>query len=215
MYNSKEININSTFIEYRTKEDEKTKIMKIEVLENNEEYLTKINYKFSKNPNIKFVADIINNKNGSNIFDVFISFKDSKEYIVTINTNYINIFSLLDYKKIVTLKGHNARISKVKYFINNNNYNEYLVSTDYKFRILVWDITNNFNIIQQIQTSYKYLLNNILLVFPHNQENNYIVVYGNKVLLDSYEQKIYSLNNGNPVKENDIGGFSIIFYILL
>jgi hypothetical protein len=155
MYNSKEININSTFIEYRTKEDEKTKIMNIEVLENNEEYFTKINYKFSKNPNIKFVADIINNKNGSNIFDVFISFKDSKEYIVTINTNYLNIFSLLDYKKIVTLKGHNAIISKVKYFINNNNYNEYLISTDYKFKILVWDITNNFNIIQQIQKSYK------------------------------------------------------------
>ena len=167
------------------------------------EYFKKIDYKFKKNPNLKNIINISNSKNGSLIFDVFISFKDNKEYIITKNKKDINIYSLLDYKKIVSLKGHNADIVIVKYYINNKDYKEYLISTDYMKIVIIWDIKNNYNILQQIQTQYKELIYNCLLVFPHNIEDNYIAISANELKCNYLSVlKIFSLNKGKIIKES-------------
>ena len=92
------------------------------------------------------------------MFEVFICYKDNKEYIISPNINNYNldIFNLLDNKKILSLQGHKNRISTIRYFINNNNYNninEYLISGDYHI-VIIWDITNNYKIKYQIDTKY-------------------------------------------------------------
>lgn len=205
IYNSKEINFNSIIKDYRTKEDNESKLMNILVEIKKKEYFKKIDYKFKKNPNLKNIINISNSKNGSLIFDVFISFKDNKEYIITKNKKDINIYSLLDYKKIVSLKGHNADIVIVKYYINNKDYKEYLISTDYMKIVIIWDIKNNYNILQQIQTQYKELIYNCLLVFPHNIEDNYIAICANELKCNYLSVlKIFSLNKGKIIKESKI-----------
>ena len=203
IYNSKEINFNSKIKDYRTMKDDKSKLMNILVEINNKEYFEKINYEFKKNPNIKYISNLSNSKNGYLIFDVFISFKDNNEYIVTKNKNEIDIYLLLDYKKITSLKGHNADIVIVKYFINNKDYKEYLISTDYMKIVIVWDIKNNYNILQRIQTQYKELIYNCLLVFPHNKEDNYISLCANEMECNYLSVlKIFSLSKNVIVKES-------------
>jgi len=203
IYNSKEINFNSKIKDYRTMKDDKSKLMNILVEINNKEYFEKINYEFKKNPNIKYISNLSNSKNGSLIFDVFISFKDNNEYIVTKNKNEIDIYLLLDYKKITSLKGHNADIVIVKYYINNKDYKEYLISTDYMKIVIVWDIKNNYNILQRIQTQYKELIYNCLLVFPHNKEDNYISLCANEMECDYLSVlKIFSLSKNVIIKES-------------
>ena len=103
----------------------------------NIEYLNKINYKFKKNPNLKYKCDI-NNTNDSryganDIFEIYISYKDNREYMVSPNINNYNldIFTLLDNKKLLSIQGHNINITVIRYFINNKNCNEYLISSDY------------------------------------------------------------------------------------
>ena len=83
--------------------DDKASLEKFE----NKKYDDKINYKFSKEPqNIKYKLDITNTNDfyGVNdLFEVFISYKDNKEYIVSKNANNYNldIFTLLD----INIKG--------------------------------------------------------------------------------------------------------------
>ena len=179
---------------------------------NSKEYNNKINYKFKEDPNnLKYKYDITNTHDGgwgsNDIFEVFISYKDNKEYIISPNIkDNLDIFALLDNKIIKSLNGHKAKISTVRYFINNKDYNEYLISADIDNIVIIWDITNNYNIKYQINTNYdNYIYSRIyscLLVFPHNNNDNYIITSNNVISNDNDKSatKIYSLNNGNFIK---------------
>jgi len=91
---------------------------------NYNEYNNKINYKFKKEPqNLKFKFDITNTNciyGWNDIFEVFTCYKDNKEYIISPNNNNYNldIFNLLDNKKILSLEGHKNDIRTIRYFIN-------------------------------------------------------------------------------------------------
>ena len=94
---------------------------------NNNEYNNKINYKFQKDPNnLKYKYDITNTNDSygyNDIFEIFISYKDNKEYIISPNINNynLNILTLLDNQKIKSLNGHKNNISTIRYFINNKD----------------------------------------------------------------------------------------------
>jgi len=182
----------------------------------------KIKYKYEKDPNnLKYKCDITNtNYSGgcNDIFEVFISFKDNKEYIISPNKdNYnLDIFRLLDNQKIKSLNGHKNNILIVRYFINNKDYNEYLISADNKNIVIIWDITNNYNIKYQINTNYNKYIFNCLLVFPHNNNDNYIITSTSNISKDNDKSatKIYSLNNGNFIKYINNTNNNKIWYLL-
>ena len=81
-----------------------------------QEYEKKINYEFKKEPkNLKFKENITttNSSAGWNdIFEIFISYKDNKEYLVSPNTNNykLDIFNLINNQLITSLSGHNNHI---------------------------------------------------------------------------------------------------------
>jgi len=192
----------------------------------NNEYNNKINYKFEKEPNkLKYKYDITNTNDSygiNDIFEVFISYKDNKEYIISPNINNYNldIFTLLDNKKIKSLNGHKNNINIVKYFINNKDYNEYLISADNNKIVIIWDITNNYNIKYQINTRYNNNNNNniysCLLVFPHYNNDNYIITSTSSTSDDNDNSatKIYSLNNGYFIKYINNSNNNEIRYLL-
>jgi len=168
-----------------------------------------MNYKYKKEPqNLKFKFDITNTNtiNGPNdIFEIFICNKDNKEYIISPNCNNYNldIFNLLDNKKILSLEGHKNHITTIRYFINkNNNINEYLISGDIENIVIIWDITNNYNIKYKIDTKYGSYIYSCLLIFPHNNNDNYIITSTSNTSDDNDKSatKIYSLNNGQFIK---------------
>ena len=86
-----------------------------------------------------------------------------------------------------------------KYFINKNNYNfnEYLISTDDNYMVIISDITNNYNIKDKIDIKYKGSIYSCLLIFPPNIDNNYIITYTFNKSDDNDKSsiKIYLLNN--------------------
>jgi len=162
LYNTKMINEINKINEYSNIYNQFNYIMEIYEQNNiNNEFLQKTNYKFNTNPKeLKYKEDIINSNDfyGFNdIFEIFISYKDNKEYIVS--KNYYNfdldVISISNNQKIISsLKGHTNHIISVRYFINNKNHKEYLVSSDDNKIVIIWNITNNYEIEHKIKTKY-------------------------------------------------------------
>ena len=76
------------------------------------------------------------------------------------------------------------------------------------FKVIIWDIKNNYNIKMIIQTDYtdNNYIESCLLIFPHNLDENFIIIstaniFENKGISST---KRYSLSNGqhiNSIKE--------------
>ena len=182
--------------------------------------------KIQKNPNFKFKSDLTNRNytNGINdIFEIFISYKNKKEYLVISDKNYnLEIIKLLNLKVIISLKGHLNIITMIRYFINNKNNNEYLISADNQI-IIVWDITNNYKIINKIYHQYKInnedIIASCLLIFT-NKQKDYIITSTTRKRpyceeYNFYANKVYVLNKGNLVKSFDYATANNKIYYLL
>lgn len=145
-------------------------------------------------PNFKFKAEIIdtNTPFGNNdMFEVYTSIIDNKIYIASPNykENYLDIYSLLDNKKITSLKDNNKSFDSVRYFVNYRNKKEYLVTGMNYDKINIWDITDNYKI------KYKIDDDSCILIFIDNDQD-YIITgtkYASKNKINS--TKIYSFNN--------------------
>jgi hypothetical protein len=185
----------------------------------------KINYKFQKNPiNLKYKLDITNSNTSAgwnDMFEIFISYKDKKGYLVSPNCSNFNldIFELSDNnEKITSIQGHKNNIRTIRYFINkNNNINkEYLISGDDNRIVILWDINDNYKILHRIDTKYQHNINSCLLIFPHNNNDNFIVTstYNESENNDRSATKIYSLNNGNLIKYIKDTNKTAIYYLL-
>ena len=216
--NKIENNINMKFKEQQNIND---KIKDI-ILFDNKKYEYKINYEFKKEPkNLKFKENITTtNTNGgwNDMFEIFISYKDNKEYLVSPNTNNykLDIFNLINNQLITSLSGHNNDIRTIRYFINNKNKNEYLISADDNKIVIIWDITNNYNIKYTINTKYGGSIYSCLLIFPHNGDDNYIIssTLNNTGKDEDSATKLYSLNNGNFIKYINNTNNNSIYYLL-
>ena len=176
------------------------------------------NYKFKKEPQkLKYIFDITNTNDNygvNDIFEVFISFKDTTEYIVSPNINNYNldIYTLEKNKKITSLCGHKNRVRTIKYFIEKGTFNEYLISADANQIVIVWDIYLNYNIKYQINTNYEsyFSIFSCLLLLPINYYEEFNNKYIDNTMIISCRNtskeieksgtKLYSLNNGEFIK---------------
>ena len=186
------------------------------------DFIKKINYKFDKDPqNLTFKFNI-NNTNASygwnDVFEVYTSCRDNREYLVSPNNdNYrLDIISLLDNKLVYSLKGHSNHIRTIRYFINNNNHNEYLISADNDIIVIVWEITNNFNLKYKISKKYGDNIYSCLLLFDLFNDNNYIITstYCQSDEKEKSATKIYSLDNGQFIKHIENTNKTAIYYLL-
>ena len=152
------------------------------------------------------------------MFEIFISYLDNKEYLVSPNKNNYNldIFTLLDNKVILSLTGHKKNITTIRYFINEKDYNEYLISADEDKKVIIWDITNNYNPKYQIDTKYGHIIYSCLLIFPNNIDDNFIVTstYNKSNDNEKSATKIYSLKNGEFIKYINNTNNNEILYLL-
>lgn len=159
--------------------------------------------------NLRFLQVITNNNEhlGANdIFEVFNCIKDNKKYLVSINKNYsLDIYDLKDNKLTLSLKGHNNKITTVRYFINSYNLSEYLISADYDKKVIIWDVSNNFNKLYTIETQYNNFITSCLMMFNINTNiknkklKDLIIVSTRSVtdVLDNSSSKIYSLEDSS------------------
>jgi len=157
---------------------------------------------------IKDISEIINDNNINNKINEIINKMDNIKYIEykdKINYIFEKDPNNLKYKYEITKTNDYDSVNdlfEVRYFINIKDHNEYLISADDNYIVIIWDITNNYNIKYKIDTKYNNDIFSCLLVFPNNNNDNFIITSTTCKSNDNDESatKIYSLNNGNFIK---------------
>ena len=179
---------------------------------------------FTQNPNeLKYNSSIIKNissKGVNDIFEVFISNKDKKEYLISKNakTHSLDIILLKDNQIINSLKGHKNTVTMVRYFLNYKGKNEYLISADIDKNVIIWDINNNYNILHLIKTEYidNYIYSCYL--FFDNFDNNFIFTscgLNRYKINDTSFTKMYSFKTGNFEKNIRDSNYNNTYYLLI
>ena len=200
--------------------EEEIEIQKDQVKENNKnheinnnimpnniiEYEQKINHMFVQDPkNLKskcIIATTCTKTEMIDIFEIFTSYKDNSEYLVTQNAiDYkLEIFSLLNKNKIKTVSGHGGEITVIRYFIKHKDKNEYLISGDKGNKVIIWDINDDYNIKQNLIIEPEYInmtITSCLLIFPNYFEDIFITSYYRDL---SGNIRIYSLNKKEIIR---------------
>ena len=197
-----------------------------------EDYTNKKNYTYNSSPiEFKYKMDICNTNTScgwNDMFEIYISYQNNKEYLASPNKNdfNINIISIIENKLVKSLEGHNNRIRTIRYFIkeyDNKNGNEnkiiyeYLISADDNRIVIIWDILNNFEIKQKIDTFYEDDIYSCLISFDENNINNYIITstYSTSNDISNSATKIYSLESGEYLFYIKESNYDNIYYLLL
>ena len=203
-----------------------------------EDYSKKKNYIYNSSPiQFKYKMDICNTNTScgwNDMFEIFISYQNNREYLVSPDNNNfnINIISLKNKELEISLQGHKNRIRAIRYFINeyinneneNNENNEnkaiyeYLISADDDHIVIVWDILNNYEIKQKIDTNYEDDIYSCLIYFNKDDINQkYIITstYSTSNDIQSSATKIYSLETGEYIFHIKESNFDNIYYLLL
>ena len=184
---------------------------------------------------LKYKQDIVTNntKGGLNdIFEVYTSVKDNKQYLISPNRNNysLEVITLIDNKIQYSLKGHQKKVTNIRYFINNFNSNEYLISSDEEHMVYIWDVTNNYSKKYSIDTKYNDIIYSCLLVFINvsyensnsnsntNCNNEGYIITSTYGISDDDEKsatKIYSLeNNGEFLNYINNTNNTSVYYLL-
>ena len=202
-----------------------------------EDYTNKTNYIYRSSP-IKFnyKMDICKNNTScgwNDMFEIYISYQNNKEYLASPDNNNfnINIISLDNNKLQLSLEGHKNRVRTIRYFINEyNNGNEtdnkseskiiyeYLISADDNHIIIVWDVLNNYEIKQKIDTNYEDDIYSCLIYFNMEDINqNYIISssYNTSNDIQNAATKIYSLETGKYIFHIKESNYDNIYYLLM
>ena len=134
----------------------------------------------AKPENLRFI-DYLTNKNiKSGPLAVFTGITDNIDYLIYNNKNnlYLDIMTLKDKIIINSLKGHNAKVSVIKYF-SKDNKEEYLLSCDENKITIIWDIQNDYNKKYTMKENYFGNIFDSLLVFNVLNKDYLILSSGN------------------------------------
>ena len=114
----------------------------------------------------------------------------------------ISLITLKNNEEKKRLEGHIARFKVIKYFYDEISDKKYLLSSDRKNKIIIWDINNNYSKVFENIIEYKNSINDILILF-YNKEIFIITA----PLSENEATKIINLNsekNFEIISESEI-----------
>ena len=165
------------------------------------------NLNFKSNPNFKYKEVVIEKTEclGSSYqFDCYKG-KDNETYLVSPYwditradkpDHHISIINLKTKEKLLTLEGHKDRVLTVRYFQDPYTKKDYLISADRKYKVIVWDLSDNGKNIFEIESKYESFIYSVLLFFEEGNK-----IYAVSSTLASGESWVYPLEDKNKKEE--------------
>lgn len=138
----------------------------------------KVNFK--KNPHFIFkeiISDKIEGFSVSSLFDIFID-KEGDTILAlpyfdiknpTSKEFNISLMTLKNNKEKKKLEGHIARFKVIKYFYDEIHDQKYLISSDRKNKIIIWDINKDYSKIFENIFECNNCINDILMLFINKE----------------------------------------------
>jgi hypothetical protein len=174
---------------------------------------------FTSSPNFRF-QEIVSNKSDclSTTFQ-FDCYKDKKGNSILITPFFndknmlerdyhISLINLKNNSVEKTLRDHKDRVVIVRHFQDKETKNDYFVSTDRQYNVIVWDLSNDCNKIFEKEVKYEGYICSALLLFIKN--NKYLVVSsigGNNVT------RVIDINDKNVVREIEVSRNLNIYFL--
>ena len=121
---------------------------------------------------------------------------------------HISLISLKDNIEVRKLKGHEDRILNVRYFQDPYTKNDFLISSDRKCNIIIWDL-QNFSQKFKINIRYDTYIYSVLLFFDSNK----IYAVSSTLSDNGYTKVIEVGNNNNIVNIKDSKNLPIYFLL--
>ena len=146
---------------------------------------------FESTPNLRCKESLIKDNYDdyfiNDSFEVYYSYQNYNEIMIVSPTkdNEIRIMRLKDKKIIKILKGHSSNVCYIRHFFNPKSKIDYLLSLDDDKLINIWDLSNNFNLKQNLKLNYKTIFSAILIF---DNRNDYIITstYNNDNLAEDF-----------------------------
>ena len=147
-------------------------------------------------------------------FEVYYSYQNFNEIMIVSpnKDNEIRIMRLKDKKIIKILKDHSASVCHVRHFFNPKTKIDYLLSIDDDKNINIWDLSNNFNLKQNLKLEYNNIYSSILIF---DNRNDYIITstYNKENLAEDYT-KIFYFENGKFIRDIPDTSKNATYYLL-
>ena len=149
-----------------------------------------------KNPVLKFNSILFHYQSKYHNYinyEIFRSIKDDKDYFITNEKNLLMVYLLRENKKIKILEGHKFDVNLIKYYFDEKDNKEYLMSRDDDRDVIIWDISKNYNIYSKQRILLYASSYACILFFPLYKEQNYFIssLYSNNV----EKIELYKLEN--------------------
>ena len=179
----------------------------------NSNNISDLQLKCSPEPNFFFQEEVISYCDcvcGLNeSFDVFKSIKNNKHYLIISNkdNNNIEIIDLISKEIIKSIEG-NAKYIYLKYYLNQRNSKEYLITANIKSVVKIISITDNYDLIASInfpkefKNTWNFL--NCAIIFNiqiNSRKLDILLVSSRARYQEEYPTKIYNLANGQFLKD--------------
>ena len=181
--------------------------------ENNDIFQNNPNLRFKKNLNIQ--NQLYNEIISMDKFDYFVL--NQMVYIAIPNyfcfcSNSLFIFKINPYinlEKKLTLEGHKTHIVMVKNFFDENNNQNYLITSDCDFLVIIWKVISEESIIikQTIMTKYDKEIYSSLILF----RKNCLIITSIDTNMNSIE---YEFNTGEFKRNIANTKYNETYYIL-
>ena len=131
---------------------------------------------FKSNPNFHFKEVVVAKADALSASYQFDCFKDKKGDVILIYgyfdetlayeyNFYVSLFNLNTNQEVKALEKAKDRILSVRYFKDPYTEKDYLIAADKKSFVTVWDLSDNYNKILEIELKYEGFIYNCLLMF--------------------------------------------------
>ena len=169
------------------------------IITNKDNIIHENNISFKEKPNLKYKENIVKDMNFSywisETFDIYYPKENITEphliYPINIGSQ-INIIRIKDKKLIKSLKGQENFFEIIKIFYNKENQHNYLVSSDWDKIVFIWDLDDNYKLLQTIRTQYSNYIYSFQLLFKYN----YIITSTVGLNDNTDYSKIFMLTDG-------------------
>jgi hypothetical protein len=111
--------------------------------------------------------------------------------------HYISLIDLSNNKEIKSLVGHTDRVVTCRFFEDPYTHKQYLISADRKYKVKVWDLTDDGKIIldKELKEGYDNFIYSVLMIFEKDK------IYAVTSTLGSGETTIFTIGNDEQVQK--------------
>ena len=174
---------------------------------------------FTSNPNFRFQEAITTKSDclsGTHQFDCY---KDKNGDAILISPyfdiakaiemdHHISLINLKNNEVVKTLEAHKDRVTTVRYFQDPDTKNDYLISADKKYKIIVWDLSNNCEKKLETEVKYEGFIYSCLLLFIDKKMYAVVSSLGSNSIT-----RVIDVSNKDNVKEITDSKELIVYYL--